>query len=92
LSQSGLGSAELLKGTVVSVEAGEFFGQRLAVSRQGVEVYAMLSGRVVECGQAAFCFCKRFRIGVEALFVAPERIGRFLHVHPRFRQQVLCRG
>ena len=67
----------MLKGTVVRVEAGEFCGQRLAVSRQGVEVHAMLSGRVVECGQAAFCFRKGFRIGVEAVFVAPERIGRF---------------
>ena len=29
-----------------------------------------------------------FRIGVEAVFVAPKRIGRFLDVHPRFRQKV----
>ena len=37
-------------------------------------------------------FRERFRIGVEAVFIAPKRIGRFLDVHPRFHQKVSRRG
>ena len=87
-----MGSAKLLEGAVVGVEAGEFLGQRFVVRRQGVELHAMLSGCVVERRQAVFCLCERFRIGVEAVFVAPERIGGFLDVHPRFHQKVSRRG
>ena len=55
---------------------------------QVVDLYPMFARGIVEGGQACIGFRQGFRIRFKAVFIAAQRVDRFLDIHAGFGQKV----